>query len=604
MTCVVGAWIPLLAACFASAATISVGPSDSYQKIEAAKAGDEVVIAPGTYKFRVHLTQTGTADQPIVIRALDPAQPPVWDLADTLVEDAPGSYTAGDRGRGCWQVSGGKYYDISGIVFTNCHNASHNAAGIRYYNGARGLRLRDSVFRNNDNGLTGGTGSSEITVEYCEFGGNGNTAASAPTHNLYIYGGDFTLRYSYVHDPLQGQNFHIRAKTSVLEYNWFARAKSYEGDLMTDDDATGPSAVGQTMLLRGNVLLQAAQPGNNSQVIAVYNDAELEGRSFSVRLINNTFVGNGGRAALVHLSNADSSIMGAELVNNIVAGTSVVTLVEDDTNATVRGSNNWIQTGASASGLSGSIAGSDPGFANPAAKDFTLAAGSPAIGKAAAGDELPSAEYYRDEQVSRLRRVRASVSDLGAFESTTTGAPTGPYGPATPGLDAGPDTAVTDAPAADAPASGGGAGGAGGSGGATGRRDASIATGGTSGSGGSTRVDGGGLDGGRGSGGAGSGGTGGTRTVVPDAGVFSDGRPVASGGAVAAGGTAAAGGATGAGGARATGGVSGTGATGGAAGGSQTGSSSGCGCDLGRAPHAPWWLFGLAAVIWLSRKRR
>ena len=66
----------LLAVRSATATTISVGPSDSYQKIESAQAGDEVVIAPGTYAFRVHLTQVGTADKPIIIRARDPAQPP------------------------------------------------------------------------------------------------------------------------------------------------------------------------------------------------------------------------------------------------------------------------------------------------------------------------------------------------------------------------------------------------------------------------------------------------------------------------------------------------------------------------------------------------
>src|SRR5512143_2217136 len=153
---VLAAGLVLAAIRSATAATISVGPGDSYQKIESAQAGDEVVIAPGTYAFRVHLTKVGTADQPIVIRAQDPAQPPVWDLASTLVENAPGSYTAGDRGRGCWQVSGGEYYDISGIVFANCHNAGNNSAGMRYYNGARGIRLRDCTFRGSDNGLTGG----------------------------------------------------------------------------------------------------------------------------------------------------------------------------------------------------------------------------------------------------------------------------------------------------------------------------------------------------------------------------------------------------------------------------------------------------------------
>jgi hypothetical protein len=129
------------------AATIPVGPSDSYEKIEAAQPGDEVVVAPGTYRFRVHLTRQAPSSQPIVIRAQDPSNPPVWDLAGTLVEDAPGSYGAGDRGRGCWQISGGTNYRISGIVFTHCRNAGGNAAGLRYYGGARGIVVRDCVFR-------------------------------------------------------------------------------------------------------------------------------------------------------------------------------------------------------------------------------------------------------------------------------------------------------------------------------------------------------------------------------------------------------------------------------------------------------------------------
>ena len=90
----------------AGAAIINVSPGDSYEKIESARAGDEVVIAPGNYSFRVYLTAQGTAGKPIVIRAQDPARPPVWDFGSTLVENAPGSYGAGDRGRGGWQFSG------------------------------------------------------------------------------------------------------------------------------------------------------------------------------------------------------------------------------------------------------------------------------------------------------------------------------------------------------------------------------------------------------------------------------------------------------------------------------------------------------------------
>src|SRR4051812_43048807 len=76
----------------ASATTINVTTNDNYTKIESAKGGDEVVIAPGTYAFRVYLTQQASITNPIIIRAQDPANPPVWDFGTTLVENAPGSY--------------------------------------------------------------------------------------------------------------------------------------------------------------------------------------------------------------------------------------------------------------------------------------------------------------------------------------------------------------------------------------------------------------------------------------------------------------------------------------------------------------------------------
>ncbi|HWX18774.1 MAG TPA: hypothetical protein VN578_02600 [Candidatus Binatia bacterium] len=237
-------------------AVINVGPGDSYTKIEAAQPGDEVVIAPGTYAFLVYLTKAGGVTNPIVIRAQDPANRPVWDFGTNLLDAAPGSYGAGDRGRAAWQFSGAKNYSISGILFRNCRNSSQNAAGIRYYNGTTNLYVKECVFTQNDNGITGGTQESAATVEFCEFGTNGNLAASSPTHNLYIYGGTFYLRYCYVHDSLQSQNFHVRARNVTLEYNWFARAQSYEGDLMTDDDFSGAGPFSQAMTLRGNVFVQ------------------------------------------------------------------------------------------------------------------------------------------------------------------------------------------------------------------------------------------------------------------------------------------------------------------------------------------------------------
>ena len=71
------------------AAVISVTTKDTQAKIESANPGDEVVLEPGTYAFRVYLTKQPTAANPIVIRARDPANPPIWDFGSTLVENAP-----------------------------------------------------------------------------------------------------------------------------------------------------------------------------------------------------------------------------------------------------------------------------------------------------------------------------------------------------------------------------------------------------------------------------------------------------------------------------------------------------------------------------------
>ncbi|HEX4645130.1 MAG TPA: hypothetical protein VH598_05925 [Verrucomicrobiae bacterium] len=424
--------IALACARYAPAAVINITTADSYARIEAAQAGDEVIIAPGIYRFRVHLTAQAPASNPIYIHALDPNNKPVWDFSNTLVENAPGSYTAGDRGRGGWQVDGGSNYRISGIVFTGCHTASDNSAGIRYYNGTTGLYLRDCVFRSNDNGLTGGTQNSDATVEFCEFDSNGNLAASAAMHNMYIYGGTFTLRYSYVHDSIQAENFHIRAQNALLEYNWFARATNYEGDLMTDDDFSGSGPFTQTMLVRGNLFLQNTNSGNHSQVLVIFNDTGLTNENMTMQVINNTFIGYGGNSAFVHLSNADRTRMSALVVNNVIYGTTRPTLIETNTGI-ISGWNNWLATGVNPGPLTNSIFSASPGFQNAPAKNFTLAAGSAAIGGASQllpGLPIPAfpiKEYYRDETVAREYRIRLSSRDLGAFESTTGGASVGPY---------------------------------------------------------------------------------------------------------------------------------------------------------------------------------
>ncbi len=414
----------------AQAGVINVGPGDDYSKIEGAQPGDQVIIAPGTYAFRVYLTAQATPSHPIVIQAQDPANPPAWDFGTNLVDNAPGDYTAGDRARGAWQFSGAQNYIISGIVFRHCRNAAVNCGAIRYYETTSNLYIKDCVFALNDNGMTGGTQNSQATVEFCEFNANGNTNApsSAPTHNLYIYGGYFSMRYCFVHDSVQGQNFHLRCRNATLEYNWFARAANYDGDLMTDDDFSGAGPFQQTLTLRGNVIVQNSVPGNHSQVIALFNDTGLSGLTLSVNALYNTFIGYGGASAFVHVSNADGTAMSAQISDNIISGTTVATLIEDAAAASVSGVNNWQPSNAAASPLTRPVYAAVPGFSNPGAEDYHLAAGSVCIGAANASVYgLPGKEYYLNEASNRMWRPRPSALDIGAFESTTASIPVGPY---------------------------------------------------------------------------------------------------------------------------------------------------------------------------------
>jgi hypothetical protein len=239
------------------------------------------------------------------------------------------------------------------------------------------------------------------------------------------------MRYCFVHDSAQGQNFHIRCRDATLEYNWFARAANYDGDLMTDDDFTGAGPYTQVLTLRGNLFIQNPLPGNHSQAIAMFNDEGVTNLTMKVRALYNTYVGANTNAAFVHVSNADGTRMNAEIYNNIIYGTKTPSLVEDAVHGTVIGGNNWIQTNATPGPLTNSIQSASPGFRNPAAKDYTLTNGSPCIGVANPSVYgLPGKEYYQNEITNSEWRIRAAARDLGAFESTSTNSPVGPYDPA------------------------------------------------------------------------------------------------------------------------------------------------------------------------------
>jgi hypothetical protein len=426
------------------AKTITVTTGDSYDKIEAAQAGDTVLIEPGTYKFRVYLDKNGTAASPITIKAKDPKNRPVWDLGGKPISSWPGSYDGGDSNRGAWQVAG-NHYVIESIIFRNCQD--NIGAGLRARN-VKGVTVRDCLFEGGTNGLYGA--ADDFVVEFCEFNNNGGNM----DHNVYIMGGTFTLRYSYIHDSVSGgQNLHIRARQATIEYNWIARAGTYEVDMMSCEllcGGSGSSPVTMKMTLRGNVIVQGSSGSDRIVVLmddhpgSESNDSTGTTTKMELTMINNTVVGQ--QVDMVAKMRGDTVNTAATMHNNIFYG--VKALADGEGSWSVSGKNNWVQSGASTSGATGSITGSDPGFVNPGGKDYQLKSGSPCIGKAAAVSGLPNKEYYQNETDKLQYRPRATAKDVGAFEHGNTAKPVGPHGtpppPPPPPTDGGPPPPPND----------------------------------------------------------------------------------------------------------------------------------------------------------------
>jgi hypothetical protein len=412
----------IAAAAFGAEIRVSATDPDqvTIEKIESAGPGDTVLIGPGVYRFRVYLTRRGSPEQPIVIRAQDSANRPVWDLAGKATADWTGSYGGGDRGRGIWQITGA-HYEISSIVFRNGSDRGAGDGGGMRLKSSSHVTVRDCLFQFNDNGLQGA--GTDTLIEFSEFDRNGLPGSREGSHNLYIHGGDITVRYSYIHDAMRGQNLHIRANRATFEYNWIARAKTYMADMMTC--TAPPCDSDQYLLLRGNVLIVGTQD-NSRQVFALVNDQRTPQVAFHLRMINNTIIGNGDAAALVHLVNADQRPTHSQsvfLANNAIVNVARLLWVDrpDLQNWSASGTNNWLTVGtAGIERLSNSAIGPEPGVRSLAAYDLAPIAPSGLIG-GAAGDlpDLPDREIYFDKQTTLHWRPRATVRDIGAFESTT-----------------------------------------------------------------------------------------------------------------------------------------------------------------------------------------
>lgn len=370
------AWLPAAAA----GETLEVGPGKKYDKpsaaIKAAKDGDTIEIAAGTYERDCSYVNKDN----VTIRGVGDGR---------AVLDAKGT-SAGRKGI---LVTVGKNITIENIEFQNA-GGEVNAAGIRAE--GENLTVRNCKFLECNDALLGGKG--EVLIEHCEFSHCGKNPEPA-THNLYIsqHVTKLTYRYNYSHFTYEGHLLKSRAKENWILYN-----------RLTDEDGTGSAVAdfpnGGVVVLVGNVMHKGAK-GQNNRPIA-YGMEGIKHEKNELYVVNNTMLWENRRAqevGFVHVKNAPEGFKPV-IKNNLFVGPLVLTTCpkcEESGNIIVK-------TAAEA------------GFVDAAKFDFHLKAGSPAINKGVDAGKFgefslkPERQYVspaKDE-----KRPDDGKPDVGAFE--------------------------------------------------------------------------------------------------------------------------------------------------------------------------------------------
>lgn len=452
----------ILAAATASATDYEVGESTGMLNTigevpwESLQPGDRVLIhwRSAPYAEKWVLCRQGTPAQPIVVSGVPgpSGQLPVIDGRDATTRLALDYW---NESRGVLKIGGANIpsdtlpshivienLDIrSGrppYSFTNADNNpeaySSNAAAI-YVEKAEHLVIRNCVLSDSGNGLFIGSFNGQtrdILIDGNWIHGNG-IEGSAYEHNTYTSAIGITYQRNHMgrlRDLCDGNNLKDRSAGLVVRYNWIE-----DGNRQLDlVDASDGSAVAthpdyRTTHVYGNLLLEADLEGN-SQIIHYGGDSGTTGgyRKGTLHFFHNTLVSTrSGNTTLVRLSTDDEH---ADVRDNILyttaPGSSLAML---NTAGVLDLRDNWIRDGWVVSHSGGgtvidhgsNVTGTDPGFADFAARDFSPAQGSSCVDRGGPlhpdtiPEHQPVLQYIRHQ--SSTLRPDDGAPDLGALES-------------------------------------------------------------------------------------------------------------------------------------------------------------------------------------------
>ena len=206
------------------------------------------------------------------------------------------------RGKGLWVVSGANI-TIDNIEFRDTTVPDQNGAGIRAEH-TGDLRILNSGFYDNENGILANAGSATITIESSEFARNGR--GDGYTHNIYVNQIDrLTVNSSYFHEAKVGHNLKSRARESIIQNSYFMDGPTGTSSYLADFPNGG------RVYLRGNLFHKGPLAENNNAI--AYGMEGLSNPGTSLELVHNTVAITRSGGAYLSVAGGASVTLSANL---------------------------------------------------------------------------------------------------------------------------------------------------------------------------------------------------------------------------------------------------------------------------------------------------